>query len=99
MTSKFLSLIAGVSALALAGTAHAAGSVQLSDVQMDSVTAGFYDSNTAWQDAYVDQYSAPYTTNAVAAVGIVAYDVEAEGEVEVKSSNSSSVRQSTRQRN
>src|ERR1700757_482156 len=38
--SKMLSLIAGVSALALAGTASAAGPVRLTNAQMDVVTAG-----------------------------------------------------------
>ena len=42
MSSKFLSLITGVSALALAGAAFAAEPVQLSDTQMDEVTAGRY---------------------------------------------------------
>jgi hypothetical protein len=39
MTSKFLSLVAGVSALALAGAAQAQP-LQLTDAQMDGVTAG-----------------------------------------------------------
>jgi hypothetical protein len=38
--SKVLSLIAGVSALALAGTANAGGPVSLTNAQMDVVTAG-----------------------------------------------------------
>jgi hypothetical protein len=38
--SKMLSLIAGVSALALAGTASAGGPVSLTNAQMDVVTAG-----------------------------------------------------------
>jgi hypothetical protein len=42
MTSKFLSLVAGVSALALAGAASAAEPMQLTDTQLDGVTAGTY---------------------------------------------------------
>ena len=38
--SKTLSLIAGVSALALAGAANAGGPVSLTNTQMDTVTAG-----------------------------------------------------------
>lgn len=51
MSAKFLSLIAGVSALALAGTVqaaepvHAAAPMQLSVAQMDSVTAAGKDNN------------------------------------------------------
>jgi hypothetical protein len=40
MTSKLLSTVAGAALLALAGTAHAGGPLQLSDRQMDGVTAG-----------------------------------------------------------
>jgi hypothetical protein len=41
MTSKFLSLVAGVAALGLVGAAaNAAEPMQLSELQMDSVTAG-----------------------------------------------------------
>jgi hypothetical protein len=38
--SKMLSLIAGISVLALAGTANAGGPVKLTNAQMDVVTAG-----------------------------------------------------------
>ncbi len=38
--SKMLSLIAGVSVLALAGTANAGGPLRLTNIQMDVVTAG-----------------------------------------------------------
>ncbi len=38
--SKMLSLIAGVSVLALAGTANAGGPLRLTNTQMDVVTAG-----------------------------------------------------------
>jgi hypothetical protein len=38
--SKTLSLIAGISVLALAGTAFAGGPVSLTNTQMDAVTAG-----------------------------------------------------------
>jgi hypothetical protein len=44
--SKVLSLIAGVSALALAGTANAGGPVSLTNAQMDVVTAGGSSSNS-----------------------------------------------------
>jgi hypothetical protein len=39
MTSKFLSLVAGVATLGLVGAANAAEPMQLSDLQMDTVTA------------------------------------------------------------
>jgi hypothetical protein len=42
MTSKFLSLVAGVAALGLVGAAaNAAEPMQLTEVQMDNVTAGW----------------------------------------------------------
>ncbi len=40
MTNKLFSLVAGAALLALAGTAHAGQPLQLSDHQMDGVTAG-----------------------------------------------------------
>ena len=40
MTNKLLSLVAGAALLALAGTANAGQPQQLSDRQMDGVTAG-----------------------------------------------------------
>jgi len=40
MTNKLFSLVAGVALLALAGTAHAGQPLQLSEHQMDRVTAG-----------------------------------------------------------
>ncbi len=40
MTNKLFSLVAGAALLALAGTAHAGQPVQLSQDQMDRVTAG-----------------------------------------------------------
>ena len=40
MTNKFFSLVAGAALLALAGTAYAEQPMQLSDKQMDGVTAG-----------------------------------------------------------
>lgn len=40
MTNKLLSLVAGAALLALAGTANAGQPQQLSDNQMDGVTAG-----------------------------------------------------------
>lgn len=40
MTNKLFSLVAGAALLALAGTAHAGQPLQLSDNQMDGVTAG-----------------------------------------------------------
>jgi hypothetical protein len=44
MTSKFLSLVAGVAALGLVGAAaNAAEPMHLTDAQMDSVTAGLFD--------------------------------------------------------
>lgn len=40
MTNKFYSLVAGAALIALAGTAQAGQPLQLSDHQMDKVTAG-----------------------------------------------------------
>jgi len=40
MTNKFFSLVASAALLALAGTAYAEQPMQLSDKQMDGVTAG-----------------------------------------------------------
>lgn len=40
MTNKLFSLVAGTALLALAGTAHAGQPLQLSEHQMDRVTAG-----------------------------------------------------------
>jgi hypothetical protein len=40
MTNKLFSLVAGAALLALAGTANAGQALQLSDRQMDGVTAG-----------------------------------------------------------
>ena len=44
---KKLSLIAGISVLALSGTANAGGPVKLTDAQMDIVTAGTSSSNSS----------------------------------------------------
>jgi hypothetical protein len=53
MNSKFLSLVAGVATLGLVGAANAAEPMQLTPVQLDTITAA--GDNTVTNTAYVTQ--------------------------------------------
>lgn len=87
-------ILASALALGIMTTAAMAEPMNLSDDQMDGVTAGLLDNLRAnLQLASVIQASAPITANTVAAVGILAEDVEAEGDTNVTSTNSSFISQ------